>query len=246
MSQSFAAEIPDNILSLQKPLFDDQADKVLKITVSAGSIREHPISVTKGSYVKWSFCCDDSTIRFSVVLNVQGTQEIRMIEDAHRVKGDGRYDIGEIVCDDAGVLTLVWDNTYSLITSREVNLRIGVKHPKSNLQTPNTNSEQVETIGVTPVASVEEKVLEPTAEPTTEPVTESTAESVSEPVSEPTTEPVSEPVSEPVVEPTAEQTAELTPDQPTQQPLEVQTEEPAPSEPLVNDNPSKPSSKKED
>ena len=154
------------------------------------------------------------------------------------------------------MLTLVWDNTYSLITSREVNLRIGVKRrmekmnmildPKSNLQTPNTNSEQVETIGVTPVASVEEKVLEPNAEPTTEPVTESTAESVSEPVSEPTTEPVSEPVSEPVVEPTAEQTAELTPDQPTQQPLEVQTEEPAPSEPLVNDNPSKPSSKKED
>ena len=103
MSQSFAAEIPDNILSLQKPHFDDQADKVLKITVSAGSIREHPISVTvviqkscdvqKGSYVKWSFCCDDSTIRFSVVLNVQGTQEIRMIEDAHRVKGDGRYDM---------------------------------------------------------------------------------------------------------------------------------------------------------
>ena len=46
MSQSFAAEIPDNILSLQKPLFDDQADKVLKITVSAGSIREQPISVT--------------------------------------------------------------------------------------------------------------------------------------------------------------------------------------------------------
>lgn len=46
MSQSFAAEIPDSILSLQKPLFDDQADKVLKITVSAGSIREHPISVT--------------------------------------------------------------------------------------------------------------------------------------------------------------------------------------------------------
>ena len=46
MSQSFAAEIPDTILSLQKPLFDDQADKVIKISVSAGSIREHPISVT--------------------------------------------------------------------------------------------------------------------------------------------------------------------------------------------------------
>ena len=46
MSQSFSAEIPADILSLQKPLFDDQIDKVLKISVSAGSIREHPISVT--------------------------------------------------------------------------------------------------------------------------------------------------------------------------------------------------------
>ena len=43
--------------------------------------------------MKWSLCCDDSTIRFSVVLNVQGTQEVRMLEDAHRVKGDGRYDM---------------------------------------------------------------------------------------------------------------------------------------------------------
>ena len=49
-----------------------------------------------------------------------------------------------MLCDEAGVLTLVWDNTYSLITSREVNLRIAVKRrfevvlmrldPKSNLQ----------------------------------------------------------------------------------------------------------------
>ena len=34
---------------------------------------------------------------------------------------------GEVTCDAAGVLTLVWDNTYSLITSREVVLRVAVK-----------------------------------------------------------------------------------------------------------------------
>lgn len=143
-----------------------------------------------------------------------------------------------------------------LITSREVNLRIGVKRrmekmnmildPKSNLQTPNTNSEQVETIGVTPVASVEEKVLEPTAEPTTEPVTESTAESVSEPVSEPTTEPVSEPVSEPVGEPTAEQTAELTPDQPHNNPWKFKQKNQLLRNLLLTIIPLNPSSKKED
>ena len=34
---------------------------------------------------------------------------------------------GEVTCDAAGVATLVWDNTYSLITSREVVLRVAVK-----------------------------------------------------------------------------------------------------------------------
>ena len=36
-------------------------------------------------------------------------------------------DSGEYTCEEPGVLTLVWDNTYSLLTSREVTLRIGVK-----------------------------------------------------------------------------------------------------------------------
>lgn len=36
-------------------------------------------------------------------------------------------DRGEYTCEEPGVLTLVWDNTYSILTSREVTLRIGVK-----------------------------------------------------------------------------------------------------------------------
>ena len=34
---------------------------------------------------------------------------------------------GEFVSEESGVLYLVWDNTYSLITSRTIHLRIAVK-----------------------------------------------------------------------------------------------------------------------
>ena len=36
-------------------------------------------------------------------------------------------DSGEYACEEPGVLTLVWDNTYSILTSREVVLRVAVK-----------------------------------------------------------------------------------------------------------------------
>ena len=34
---------------------------------------------------------------------------------------------GEYQCNEPGVLTLIWDNTYSLLSSRDVSLRIAVK-----------------------------------------------------------------------------------------------------------------------
>ena len=151
-----------------------------------------------------------------------------------------------MLCDEAGVLTLVWDNTYSLITSREVNLRIAVKRrfevvlmrldPKSNLQaTTSTESEKVETIGAVPEDTVKKM--------TSEAAPESVTESVSEPVSEPVTGPVTEPVSESATEPVTE-----TPEQPTQQTsVELPKEESTVSESDPTEHPSNlPSSKKED
>lgn len=151
-----------------------------------------------------------------------------------------------MLCDEAGVLTLVWDNTYSLITSREVNLRIAVKRrfevvlmrldPKSNLQaTTSTESEKVETIGAVPEDTVKKMTSEAAPESVTEPV--------SEPVSEPVTGPVTEPVSESATEPVTE-----TPEQPTQQTsVELPKEESTVSESDPTEHSSNlPSSKKED
>ena len=38
------------------------------------------------------FLCDDSNVHFSVILNATGSSETRVIEEEHRVKGDGRFD----------------------------------------------------------------------------------------------------------------------------------------------------------
>lgn len=159
-----------------------------------------------------------------------------------------------MLCDEAGVLTLVWDNTYSLITSREVNLRIAVKRrfevvlmrldPKSNLQaTTSTESEKVETIGAVPEDTVKKMTSEAAPASVTESVSEPVSESVTEPVSEPVTGPVTEPVSESATESVTE-----TPEQPTQQTsVELPKEESTVSESDPTEHSSNlPSSKKED
>ena len=87
--------------------------------------------------MKWLFNCNDNTVRFSVVFTTSQTRESVVVEEEHRVKGDGRYDLydwrcfimyrGEYQCSEPGVLTLIWDNTYSLLSSRDISLRIAVK-----------------------------------------------------------------------------------------------------------------------
>ncbi|KAK8796925.1 hypothetical protein WA588_001050 [Blastocystis sp. NMH] len=219
MSQCFSAEIPADIMALQDPLFPDQVDKVFRLNISAGSIHSHPISVTKGSQVKWSFCCDDSSVRFGVTFT-ETNSEVRTLEEAHRVKGDGRFDIGEVTCDAAGVLTLVWDNTYSLITSREVVLRVAVKHPKA--------AEEVMEEAVEDTAPVDAKVdakVEVPAESAPEVVPEvaPAPEAISETIPEATpTEP----------EATPEATEQPPVTEPETAPDNTQTEEPA-----TNDQP---------
>ena len=46
MSASFSAEIPAEILSLQNPLIANQSDKEFTLKLGAGSVYEHPITVT--------------------------------------------------------------------------------------------------------------------------------------------------------------------------------------------------------
>ena len=43
--------------------------------------------------MKWLFNCDDNTVRFSVVFTNSQTRESVVVEEEHRVKGDGRYDL---------------------------------------------------------------------------------------------------------------------------------------------------------
>ena len=103
MSSTCSDEIPADILSLRSPLFPDQPDTQFTLKIPAGSVHEHPISVTvivcedvhsqAGSHVKWLFEGEDDGVRFSVVFNDAATGEAREVEESHRVKGDGRFDL---------------------------------------------------------------------------------------------------------------------------------------------------------
>lgn len=92
MAGTFSTAVPTSILDLKAPLIPGQEDKELRLTLSAGAMHEHPISVTVGSVVKWAFCCDDASVRFSVVLTTP-SKEVMVVEAEHKVKGDGRFDL---------------------------------------------------------------------------------------------------------------------------------------------------------
>lgn len=137
---------------------------------------------------------------------------------------------GEVTCDAAGVLTLVWDNTYSLITSREVVLRVAVKrcYVWEGSQVDPKAAEEVMEEAVEDTAPVDAKVdakVEVPAESAPEVVPEvaPAPEAISETIPEATpTEP----------EATPEATEQPPVTEPETAPDNTQTEEPA-----TNDQP---------
>ena len=137
---------------------------------------------------------------------------------------------GEVTCDAAGVLTLVWDNTYSLITSREVVLRVAVKrcYVWEGSQVDPKAAEEVMEEAVEDTAPVDAKVdakVEVPAESAPEVVPEvaPAPEAISETIPEATpTEP----------EATPEATEQPPVTEPKTAPDNTQTEEPA-----TNDQP---------
>lgn len=127
---------------------------------------------------------------------------------------------GEVTCDAAGVLTLVWDNTYSLITSREVVLRVAVKrcYVWEGSQVDPKAAEEVMEEAVEDTAPVDAKVDAKVEVPA-----ESAPEAISETIPEATpTEP----------EATPEATEQPPVTEPETAPDNTQTEEPA-----TNDQP---------
>ena len=133
---------------------------------------------------------------------------------------------GEVTCDAAGVLTLVWDNTYSLITSREVVLRVAVKrcYVWEGSQVDPKAAEEVMEEAVEDTASVDAKVEVPAeSAPEVVPEVAPAPEAISETIPEATpTEP----------EATPEATEQPPVTEPETAPDNTQTEEPA-----TNDQP---------
>ena len=127
--------------------------------------------------------------------------------------------------DAAGVLTLVWDNTYSLITSREVVLRVAVKRwcvCECSWLDPKAVEEAVEVEVPAQVEAPEEvaKVDAPVdvpAETTPAELTTTPETTEQPPATEPETAPentqTEEPATndQPVIEATVEETAESAP-----------------------------------
>lgn len=130
---------------------------------------------------------------------------------------------GEVTCDAAGVLTLVWDNTYSLITSREVVLRVAVKrcYVWEGSQVDPKAAEEVMEEAVEDTAPVDAKVDAKVEVP---------AESAPEVV--PEVAPAPEAISETIPEATPEATEQPPVTEPETAPDNTQTEEPA-----TNDQP---------
>ena len=133
---------------------------------------------------------------------------------------------GEVTCDAAGVLTLVWDNTYSLITSREVVLRVAVKrcYVWEGSQVDPKAAEEVMEEAVEDTAPVDAKVEVPAeSAPEVVPEVAPAPEAISETIPEATpTEP----------EATPEATEQPPVTEPKTAPNNTQTEEPA-----TNDQP---------
>ena len=102
LAHSYVDEVPQAIRALKQPLFDNQVDEEVRLTVSAGSAEEYSINMNvreisfdhsqRGGVAKWLFSCNGSGVNFSVFFTYSETNETVCVEEGVPGKGDGRFD----------------------------------------------------------------------------------------------------------------------------------------------------------
>jgi hypothetical protein len=84
-----------------------------------------PIPISKPSYLSFEFMTDPGDINFSVLfLSEDGEEEL--LEDWHRVDSDSTPYYGSYKIAIAGTILLLWDNTYSWFTEKNLTLTLEV------------------------------------------------------------------------------------------------------------------------
>ena len=95
------------------------------MTVAAGGITEIPISVKKGSIVRWKFEVPQSTIQFKAMAILTGHREVIDISPKEKLKEAE----AEYVATSEGVVTLEFDNYKAWLYSVTLTYDVSVIHP---------------------------------------------------------------------------------------------------------------------
>ncbi|GFR21877.1 retinal-binding protein [Trichonephila clavata] len=102
-----------------------------KLTVQRSSMEEMRFNITeRGSLLEWEFELKNRDIDFSVYFNSSG-EESKLVETVPKQRLDTYYgpEKNYVKCENPGIYTIVFDNSYSWVHSKEVFYRIIVRKP---------------------------------------------------------------------------------------------------------------------
>ncbi|XP_055938946.1 retinal-binding protein-like isoform X2 [Argiope bruennichi] len=108
---------------------------VEKLTVLPFSKEEITVQVEeKESYLEWEFETKDRDIDFSLFFRGESLETFETVEliPKERIDTSDEPEKGCFLCEKTGKYTIVFDNSYSWLHSKEVYYRIGIKSPKNN------------------------------------------------------------------------------------------------------------------
>ncbi|GFR33264.1 retinal-binding protein, partial [Trichonephila clavata] len=127
-------QIPESYYFNNRKKLLSSSSHLKKLTVQRSSVEEMRFNITeRGSLLEWEFELKNRDIDFAIYFNSSG-EESKLVEIVPRQRFDTYYgpEKNHVKCENPGIYTIVFDNTYSWVYSKEVFYRIIVKESQMN------------------------------------------------------------------------------------------------------------------
>ncbi|GFQ78626.1 SEC14-like protein 2 [Trichonephila clavata] len=124
-------QIPESYFFNNRKKLLSSSSHLKKLTVQRSSVEEMRFNVTeRGSLLEWEFELKNRDIDFTVYFNSSG-EESKLVKVVPKQRMDTYYgpEKNFVTCENPGIYTIVFDNSYSWVHSKEVFYRIRVRKP---------------------------------------------------------------------------------------------------------------------
>jgi len=124
-------ECPTGCLPKAGPYVGERSDDTMHATVPRQGCLKVPLVLERGCTLKWEFTTASKDIGFEVIHETDEGRVVDMVKSS-RCNSHEKTIGGSIQAPESGTYALIWDNSYSLLRSKDLTYKINVEAARPN------------------------------------------------------------------------------------------------------------------